>query len=322
MLINATVYQNGKKIKDCNLDEVRSYSKQQKHFTWIALANPTFEEMTLMQDIFDLHPLAVEDSLRGNQRAKLEEYDNTLFTVLQLPEIDGASLHIGNLCIFAANNFLLSIRIHSNITYHHVRLQCEKETEQFKIGPGYILYALMDATVDRYFPLLQWFENELETVEADIFSSNHKTRVNTLRLYNLKQQVASLKNVVAPLIEVAFKLYGGRTHALCKNLEEYFRDVNDHLNKINFDIDNLRETIATAIQVSLSMVAIEDNEITKRLAAWAAIFGIPTILANIWGMNFKYMPELEWKYGYVFAIFLIFGVSIWLYTRFKKHKWI
>ena len=179
----------------------------------------------------------------------------------------------------------------------------------------------MDAVVDRYFPILDEFETELELIEKDIFTKT-AARVNIERLYDLKGRVMVLKHAVAPLLEGVSRLHGGRVPIICMGVQDYFRDVVDHLSRINSLIDNIRDTIGTAIQVNLAMTTIEDGEVTKRLAAWAAIFGVSTSLAGVWGMNFKNMPELQWEYGYFFALGSIVVACSFLAWRFRKARWL
>jgi magnesium transporter len=179
----------------------------------------------------------------------------------------------------------------------------------------------MDAVVDRYFPLIDDFESELEQIEQDIFE--HGTARGSIeRLYALKRRTTVLRHAVAPLMEVAGKLHGGRVPEVCTGAQEYFRDVHDHLARIQNAIDTMRDTIGTAIQVNLSMVTIEESETTKRLAAWAAIFAVSTAMAGIWGMNFEHMPELKWAFGYPMALGAIVSAGALLYWRFRKAGWL
>ena len=179
----------------------------------------------------------------------------------------------------------------------------------------------MDAAVDRYFPVVDALETELEAIEDGIFEKGGQ-RANIERLYALKRKVMCLRHAVVPLIEGVSKLYGGRVPAVCTHSQEYFRDVYDHLLRINASIDDLRDTATTAMQVNLSMVTIEESEVNKRLAAWAGIFAVATAFAGIWGMNFKNMPELDWDYGYPAALVTIAVACLLLYRRFKKTGWL
>ena len=223
--------------------------------------------------------------------------------------------------IFTGSNYVLSVRNRSQKGFLGVRERCERAPELLRNGSGFVLYALMDAVVDRYFPILDQMETELETIEKDIFTKG-TARSNIERLYELKGRVMILKHAVAPLMEGAGKLHGGRVPNICIGVQDYFRDVVDHLSRINALIDTIRDTIGTAIQVNLAMATIEESEITKRLAAWASIFAVCTAFAGIWGMNFEMMPELKWRYGYPVALALIVATCAILYWRFKRARWL
>ncbi len=321
MLINCVVYQNGTKLRDIPVAEISDYVIRPDCFVWVALRDPAPEELEEMQREFGLHELAVEDARHGHERPKIEEYGDSLFVVMNLVEMVQGDLHVGEVDVFAGKNYILSVRSRSQQTFLGVRDRCEREPHLLKQGAGFVLYALMDAVVDRYFPVLDSLESELEIIEERIFSKG-SARANIERLYELKRKVTDLKHVVAPLMEAAGKLHGGRAPTVCANSQEYFRDVHDHLNQINASIDVIRETIGMAIQVTLSMVAMEQNEVNKRLAAWAGIFAVATAFAGLWGMNFKVMPELQWEYGYPLALLIIAATCGFLYSRFKRSGWL
>ena len=321
MLINCAAYEDGIKLADISTEEISDYLARPRAFVWVALWDATDAELRQMQEEFTLHELAVEDARHGHQRPKIDEYGDSLFAVMHLVEMEHAELHIGEVAVFVGHNYILSVR---NLSRHHflgVRERCEREPELLRQGSGFVFYALMDAVVDRYFPLIDALESELEAVEAHIFVKG-SARANIERMYGLKQNAMVLKHAVAPLMEAVSKLHGGRVPHVCANSQEYLRDVYDHLARINASIDTIRDTIGTAVQVNLSMVTIEENETTKRLAAWAGIFAVATAFAGVWGMNFKNMPELEWEYGYPAALFLIAAVCGFLFRRFKHAGWL
>jgi magnesium transporter len=321
MLINCVAYQDGHKLSDIPVEDISEWVRRPDCFVWVALCDPSFQELSEMQAEFGLHELAVEDARHGHQRPKLEEYGSTLFLVMHLLDMEEGELHTGEVAIFVGANFVLSVRNHSRHGFLGVRERCEREPHLLGHGAGFVFYALMDAVVDRYFPLLDAIETDLDEIEARIFETG-AARTNIQRLYGLKRQATVLRHAVAPLLEVAGKLHGGRVPAVCMNSQEYFRDVHDHLTRINGSIDAIRDTIGTAIQVNLSMVTIEESETTKRLAAWAAIFAVSTALAGIWGMNFEHMPELKWAYGYPLALAVIAGSGSLLYWRFRRAGWL
>lgn len=321
MLINCVAYQDGRKLADVATEEISEWVKRPDCFVWVALREATDAELRQMQEEFGLHELAVEDARNGHQRPKLEEYGDTLFVVMKLLEMQKGEVHLGEVAIFVGANFVLSVRNGSQQHFLGVRERCEREPHLLRHGAGFVFYALMDAVVDRYFPLLDAIETELDEIEAQIFERG-AARWNIERLYALKRRATVLRHAVAPLLEVASKLHGGRVPSVCASTQEYFRDVHDHLARISATIDAIRDTIATAIQVNLSMVTIEESETTKRLAAWAAIFAVSTALAGIWGMNFEHMPELKWTYGYPAALLVIVSAAAVLYWRFRRTGWL
>lgn len=325
MLVNCIAYQDGRKLADIPIKEISNYLAKPDCFVWVALKDPSREELEEMKEEFDLHELAVEDARVGHQRPKIEEYGDSIFAVVHLIEMaDNESSHdlnVGEIAVFAGRNYVLSVRNRSQKSFMGVRDRCEREPHLLKQGAGFVLYALMDAVVDRYFPIIDALETDLEMIEEAIFSQG-SARSNTERLYGLKQKVMVMKHAVFPLIEAVGKLYGGRVPQICVNSQEYFRDVYDHLQRLNSSIDTLRDTISSAMQVNLAIVTIDENEVTKRLAAWAGMFAVPTAFAGIWGMNFEHMPELEWYYGYPLALFIIAAACAFLYYRFKKSGWL
>lgn len=321
MLINCVAYQDGHKLADIPVEAISEWLARPGCFVWVALRDADDEELRLMQHEFELHELAIEDARHGHQRPKIEEYGDVLFAVMKMLEIENGEVRVGEVDVFVGTNFVLSIRNRCAQGFLGVRERCEREPHLLKHGAGFVFYALMDAVVDRYFPIIDTLETELETIEEQIFKRG-AARLNIQRLYELKRKATELRHAVAPLMEAVGKLHGTRVHDVCAQTQEYFRDVYDHLVRINASIDGMRDTIATAIQVNLSMVTIEESEVNKRLAAWAGIFAIVTAFAGIWGMNFEAMPELHWRWGYPVALGVMTMVSFVLYRRFKRAGWL
>ncbi|SFG00312.1 magnesium transporter [Duganella sp. CF458] len=321
MLINCVAYQDGRKLADIPVEDISDYVAREDAFVWVALRDASPAELEVMQEEFGLHELAVEDAGRGQQRPKIEEYGDSLFVVVKMLELREDELHVGEVDIFVGPNYVLSNRSNSTKDFLGVRARAEREPHLLQQGSGFVLYALMDAVVDRYFPIIDTLELELEKIEERIFIRGSQ-QDNIERLYELKRKVMTVRHTVAPLLDAIGKLHGGRVPAVCSNTQEYFRDVHDHLLRINSALDTMRETIGTAIQVNLSMVALEEGEVNKRLAAWAAIFAVLTAFAGLWGMNFKHMPELDWRFGYPAALTLMAVVCGALYRRFKKVGWL
>ena len=326
MLINCVAYRGGTKLADITTAEISDYIGQPGCFVWVALRDASDVELALMQAEFGLHDLAVEDARHGHQRPKIEEYGNSVFAVLHLLELSPTDdWRAGEVNVFAGPNYVLSVRNRSSQGFLGVRERCEREPELLRQGSSFVLYALMDAVVDRYFPLVDVLETELEAIEDLIFdkgAGRGAGRANIERLYDLKHQVTVLRHAVSPLLDEIGRLYGGRVPAVCAASSDYFRDIADHLARLQTAIDTIRDTIGTAIQVNLSMVTIEEGEVTKRLAAWAGIFAVATFFVGVWGMNFEFMPELKQPWAYPAALGLIATTCGLMYWRFKRVGWL
>lgn len=320
MVVNCVAYQDGLKVADISLGEIRSYTSKPGCFVWVALKDPEPSEFDVLQEEFELHELAVEDAKHGHQRPKIEEYAQSLFVVMHTIELDEDSLRQGEVAVFVGRNYVISVRRNSLRGFGDVRRRCEDEPDLLRHGPAYVLYALMDAVVDRYFPVVDGLTEEIERLEERIFAGA-TTRGNVEALYGMKRKLMTLEHAGVPLLEVTGKLHGGRVPPHCFNLQDYFRDVHDHLVRLQQSADNLRDMVSTAISVNLSLVTLQENEIVKRLAAYASLIAVPTLIAGVYGMNFDYMPELRMAYGYPIALALMVGADLYLVYRFKKAKW-
>jgi magnesium transporter len=321
MLVNCVAYQDGHKVADIPVTKIREFISQPTGFVWVAIADPDPAELDFLQGEFDLHPLAVEDARNGHQRPKIEEYGASLFAVLHMLEIEGPEVRVGEVDIFVGERYVLSVRSRINRGFSDVRARSEREPDLLRHGPAYVLYALMDAVVDRYFPVVDALEDEVEEVEARIFAGE-TTRANIESLYDLKRKLMVLKHAAGPLTEATGKLQAGRVPPVCLGLIDYFRDVYDHLKRLNQSIDNLRDTVTTATTVNLSLITLQESEVTKQLAAYAALAAVPTMIAGVYGMNFAAMPELQWAYGYPIVLGLMAAIDGYLFYRFRKAKWL
>jgi len=321
MLINCVAYENGKRLGDIPKADVSEYVKRPECFVWVALKDPEPAELAEMQEEFGLHPLAVEDATRGHQRPKIEEYGDTIFAVLHVPQLRGADVDVGELDIFVGRNYVLSVRHRFEAGFQAVRDRVETEPDLLRVGSGFVLYALMDNVVDRYFPLVDALEVQLEAIEQRIFTED-LARANLRELYDLKYKLMVVRHAIEPLIDVLHKLYGGRVPPVCVGVQDYFRDVYDHLLRVSQQVDGLRDMVVTAMQVNLSTVNMATTEVTKRLAAYAALVAVPTLIAGIYGMNFKFMPELQHVWGYPVALATMAGIDAFLWWRFRKAGWL
>jgi magnesium transporter len=321
MLVNCVAYQGGVRLADIRPEDISDYVQRPDCFVWVAVRDPLPAELDALQEEFGLHELAVEDARHGHQRPKIEEYGKSLFVVLPIMEINGSALQMGELMIFAGENYILSIRQHSEHGFTDVRRRAEAEPELLRYGSAYVLYALMDTVVDRYFPAVDTLDDEIASIEKNVFSEE-SSRATIEALYGLKQKLLAVKHVVAPLLEATGKLHGGRVPQLCAGLQDYFRDVHDHLVRLNQSIDNLRDTVTTVTSVNLALITLQETEVTKRLAAYAALVAVPTMVAGLYGMNFENMPELSWQYGYPLVLAIMAVLDLYLFYRFRKAKWL
>jgi magnesium transporter len=288
---------------------------------WVAVREPLPAELDALQEEFGLHELAVEDARHGHQRPKVEEYGKSLFVVLPIMEMKARQLQTGELMVFAGENYVLSIRQHAEHGFADVRRRAEGEPELLRHGSAYVLYALMDAVVDRYFPVVDALDEEIVAIEKNVFA-DAPSRATIEAMYDLKQNLLMVKHAAGPMLEATGKLYGGRVPQLCSGLQDYFRDIHDHLVRLNQAIDNLRDTVTTVTSVNLALITLQESEVTKRLAAYAALVAVPTMVAGLYGMNFKNMPELSWQYGYPLVLGIMVVIDAYLFYRFRKAKWL
>jgi magnesium transporter len=321
MLVNCAAYEKGQKLADIPVRDISTYLHRPDCFVWVAIKDPEPEELEDMRREFDLHELAIEDSLHGHQRPKIDEYGASVFAVLHAIEPAGEELNVGEIAIFVGPSYVLSIRRGTERGFIDVRQRCEREPELLQHGPGYVLYALMDAVVDRYFPVLDNIATQIDAIEERMFTTQ-ATRANLEVIYQLKQRLTILKHAVEPLLEATGKLFGGRVPRVCAGLHEYFRDVYDHLVRLNQSIDGLRDAVTTVISINLSLVTIHDNEVTKRLAGYAALIAVPTMIAGLYGMNFEHMPELDWVLGYPLVLGVMAAIDGYLVIRLRRAGWL
>ena len=323
MLVNCVAYKNGHKLAEIEISEISHYLKMPDCLIWVALLDPDTAELTSMKNAFHLHELAVEDASHGLQRPKIEEYGDSLFVVLHSIEMGSVGeLKLGEIDLFVGTNYVLSVRQNSSQGFTNVRERCELEPELLRNGSAFVLYAIMDSVVDRYFPIVDALERELEIIEERVFSKFSSSRLNLEEVYTLKRKLMLIQHATAPLLEALGRLYGGRVPKICISMQEYFRDISDHISRIIKSVESIREMSTTIIQVNFSLISLSESEVTKKLAAYGALFAVPTAIAGIYGMNFKFMPELEWKFGYPVALAVIFISDLVLWARFRKARWL
>jgi magnesium transporter len=320
-VVNCIAYADGFKAAPVEIGRLGEVLEKENHFIWIGLNDPDDELLFTLQKELHLHDLAIEDTRKAHQRPKLETYGETLFIVLRTVQMKELRVEFGETHFFVGENFIVSVRHGSNYSYSEVRSRCESTPMLLKKGPGFALYALMDAIVDQYFPVIDTLETELTGLEEKIFHEKFR-KETTVKMYRLKRQMLEVKRAVSPLIDICNKLMRFDLKIIHEETRPYFRDVYDHTIRINEMVDNTRELLSTAMDSNLSMISISQSEVSKRFAGWAALIGIPTMVAGIYGMNFQHMPELQWSYGYPVVMAITGVLCVVLYFRFKKSGWL
>ena len=322
-VIDCAAYCGGSRVADLGIDQIRPALARDDQFVWLGLYEPEQDVLRKVQQQFGLHDLAIEDAYNAHQRPKLELYEDSLFVVLRTAHMPASSRHLefGETHVFLGHNYLVTVRHGSLRSHIGVRQRCESTPHLLSKGPGYVLYALMDFVVDQYLPVVQQIEEEVEELEEIIFGMAD-TGDATSRIYQLKRDLLALRRAVAPLVEVCNRLMRFDLPHIPEDTRVYFRDVYDHIVRLNETIDAQRELLTTALEAHLSLMSHAQNEHMKRITAWAAMIAVPTMIAGIYGMNFKNMPELGWAYGYHLSIVVMVGACVALYVGFKRSGWL
>lgn len=323
-VVNCVGYAGGERVGDVALEDVSEFLARPEGFVWIGLHEPDEKLLRQAQAEFGLHDLAVEDAHSAHQRPKLEEYGDSIFVVLRTAKADaeGRRIAFGETHVFVGPRYVVTVRHGASMSYGEVRTRCETSPQHLRQGPGFVLYAIMDFIVDHYFPIVDALEEELTSLEEELFGGAHRGKEVARRIYRLKSQMLVLKRAVSPLVDVCNRLERYDQTLILPETRLYFRDVYDHVIRINESVDNMRELLTSALEANLALVSVRQNEVMKRLAAGAAMVAVPTLIAGIYGMNFEVMPELHWVFGYPLSVVLMVGSVGYLYYRFRKAGWL
>jgi magnesium transporter len=321
-IIDCAAYHGGVRVADVGIDGIKA-ALERHEFVWLGLFEPGEDLLRSVQRQFGLHDLAVEDAYNAHQRPKLEQYEDCVFVVLRTAHMSTAPrvLEFGETHIFLGPNYVVTVRHGSQQSHIGLRQRCESTPHLLAKGPGYVLYALMDFVVDQYLPIVQQIEEEVEDLEDVIFGESANAEA-TQRVYHLKRNLLALRRTISPLVEVCNRLMRFDLPHIPEDTRLYFRDVYDHIVRLNETIDAQRELLTTALEAHLSIASHAQNEHMKRITAWAAMIAVPTMIAGIYGMNFRNMPELTWIYGYQASIAVMVGACAALYVGFKRSGWL
>jgi magnesium Mg(2+) and cobalt Co(2+) transport protein (corA) len=321
MIMKSVAYQNGNSIGEVTIEDISEVLKLEHTFVWLGLREANTELLRKIQEEFGLHELAIEDARSAHQRPKLEEYGDSLFMVLHTAHLADACVEFGETHFFMGPRFLVTVRHGASQSLAKVRKRCEAMPELLAQGPAFALYAIMDFIVDNYVPVIGGLQQRFDKLESAIFRYQ-PSRQTMEGLYELKRELMQLEDAITPVIDICNELMHLHHQVIPHEVRVYFRDIADHIKRIDQKIHSMREMLVAAMQVHLTFETVRQNEIVKRLAGWGAILAIPTMVFSWYGMNFKHMPELDWQYSYPGVVGGVTMASLLLYLRLKKAGWL
>jgi magnesium transporter len=319
-VVAARRYRDGKLVDpalphDCALPE-------RSEFDWIGLHDPTAAEMAEFQARYDLHPLAVEDALALRQTPKVDVYGDELFVVARTAaKGEGDKIDYGQTSIFLGKGFIVTVRQGSTRAHHELRQHLEAAPEQLAEGADFVLHAVLDFIVDGYVPLIAWFDHLAEEMEQGAIGS-FPDQARIRRIFRLRRTLRQFEDIAGRMEEVAAKLADLDLPAVDPRARPYFRDVYDHAHRAASRVHWLTDTMTSLVEVAHLLEQSRQGAITRQLAAWAAILAVPTAIAGIYGMNFRFMPELTWRYGYFIVLGVIAAICLLLFWRFRRIGWL
>jgi magnesium transporter len=323
VIVDCAVYGNGRRLdRPREVGGLRAEAKDARGFAWVGLVEPTEEEFDAVRREFDLHGLAVEDAVKAHQRPKLEVYEDTLFFVVKTIRYRGTDelIETGEVLIFVGPESLITVRHGEAGGLGDVREELERQPELLALGPAAALYAIVDRIVDAYEPAAAALREDIEEVEADVFSPQRSNPVE--RIYRLRREALEFGRAAAPLRPALQQLTVKELPNISPELVPYFRDVADHAARVSDQIDGFGALLNGVLQANLTQVSVRQNEDMRKISAWVAIIAVPTAVAGIYGMNFVHMPELEWRFGYPAVLLVIAAACAYLYVRFRRSGWL
>lgn len=319
-VIASYVYKDGKRVREAPLTP-DGLALAPEEFVWIGLYEPSDAEFDILVERFALHPLAVEDALSAHQMPKVEVYGHELFVVARTAEKIDDHIRYGETHVFVGDDHVISIRHGSPRSHTALRTQLEASPDQLKRGPDFVLHGVLDFIADAYVPIVDGAEDsvlEMEQRALDAFLTRGEIR----RLFTLRRELLKFRRILGPMEDVANRLQGLDLPCIDADVRPYFRDVSDHVRRVNSRLNGLTDILASVFEVANLLEQQRQGVITRKLASWAALLAVPTAIAGVYGMNFQYMPELHWRYGYAYVLGLMAAVCAGLFVTFKKTKWL
>ncbi|POX61841.1 magnesium transporter CorA [Streptomyces sp. Ru62] len=330
-VVNCVTYQDGVRVPGCAdlVDAVRLVRKTGEGFVWLGLHEPTDREFTGIAELFDLHPLAVEDAVEAHQRPKLEHYGDTLFAVFKTvcyvehEQLTATSevVDTGEIMVFVGEDFVITVRHGRHGSLGPLREELEADPHQLAKGPAAVLHAIADHVVDDYLSVTDAVQADIDQVETDVFSENG-ARLDAGRIYQMKRELLELKRAVVPLGRPVEELATRPMRVVAPEIQTYFRDVLDHLIRAKEQIAAFDELLNSILQAHLAQVTVAQNEDMRKITAWAAVIAVPTMVCGVYGMNFEHMPELHWRFGYPLIMAVTAGACLAVYRGFRRNGWL
>jgi magnesium transporter len=324
MIVDCAHYRDGRRQHEGRMDprEAAAICRRESGFVWLGMVEPAPEEIAGVQESFGLHELAVEDAQSFHLRPKVEQYGGDVtFAVLRTARYvdEREEVEFGEISIFVGPSFVISVRQGSASDLHGARLRLEARPELLREGPASVLWAIADQVVDDYAPVVEGLDRDIEEVEHVVFSGS---QAPTRRIYLLRREVTDFYRAVHPLLGPAAAITQGGVLPIGEGLRTYFRDVDDHLKLVNEEIVAQRDLLSTVLQANISVISVEQNDVVRKISAWAAIITVPTFIASFYGMNFDHMPELHHGWGYPAVVALMVLSAVLLFVSFKRARWL
>ena len=320
-VVAANLYRNGENLGSIGLDCAADRLGREGTFAWIGLVEPSEDELRTLQECYRLHPLAVEDALKAHQLPKVEVYGDQLFVIARTARMTGDTIAYGETAIFLGHHHVISVRHGSARAHTELRQHLEAAPVLLRHGVDYVLHAILDFIVDGYLPIIEAIEEAVLEMEQKTLSA-FLTRPEVARIFRLRRELIRFQRVLEPMSEVCARLASRDLPCIDEEARPYFRDVLDHVRRVEARVGNLREVLTSVFEVSTLLEQQRQGDITRKLAAWAAILAVPTAIAGIYGMNFEHMPELTTRYGYFIVLGLIAALCLVLYSRFRRAGWL
>lgn len=322
VVVNCRVYRNGIS-QDISVDAISDVlAVDDESFVWVGLYEPDPALLSKLQEEFGLHDLAIEDALMAHQRPKIEAFGSTLFVAVHTTQLVDEHVRFGETHIFYGRRFLITVRHGASKTFAIAREKLEQQPELLSMGPAVAMHGVLDFIVDNYAPIVDDFEEELDSLEQSIFAEEEYRRDTIQRLYTLRKELTQMRMAVLPMQDIISQLMRSENPRIPDVAKPYFRDVRDHAGRTADTIDTLRETAGAAMATNLSLVTIHQGEVVKKLAGWAALLAVPTLITSWYGMNFKHIPELDGRFAYPVLIGTVLIACSLLYRYLKKVHWL